>query len=425
MLLDRDHVVWHPFTQEKIAPKNIAVVRGEGVWLQKEDGEQVLDGISSWWTNVHGHAHPFLTDALSMQAQTLEHVVFAGVTHPKAVELSEKLIALNNNNFSKVFFSDNGSTANEVALKMAIQFFYNQGIAKTKVIAFQDSYHGDTFGVMSTGGRGVFSAPFDKYLFDVLHLPAPNGSNDDEIIAKAELYLKNGDVAAFAFECLVMGTAGMVMYSEGLLEQLFALCKQHGALTIADEVFTGFYRTGKCFAYQHTNIQPDMMCLSKGLTGGVMAMGVTMCTQEIYDAFYVDDVKKMFSHGHSYTGNPLACAVACASIDLFEHPSTLRNIEQLCTLHNAFAEELKGVSQFENVRTKGTILAFEVKTNEADSYFNSIRDVLYNYFIERNLLLRPLGNTVYFLPPYCITKSEYDFAKKIIIDLAEWLEKNR
>ena len=419
MLQDKDHLIWHPFTQEKLAPANVPIVSAKGVWLKAEDGRNILDGISSWWTNVHGHSNKYLADAIYKQALTMEHVIFAGFTHPKALELSERILDKVGDNYSKVFFSDNGSTSNEVALKMAIQYFHNKGEIKNKIIAFQDSYHGDTFGVMSTGGRGSFTAAFEPNLFDVYHLDAPNGKNEAHIIEQLKSYVKNDDIAAFAFEPLVMGTAGMVMYSNELLETLCAICKAHDVLTIADEVFTGFYRAGDFFSYQGTKVLPDLICMSKGLTGGTMTLGLTVCTQEIYDAFYSDDKLKMFSHGHSYTGNPLACSAACASLDLFDRPETKSNIKQLMGFHTSFKSELEVFDCFENIRQKGTILAFEVKTEEEDSYFNPIRNKLYDFFLSREVLLRPLGNTVYLVPPYCITKDEYSIMKKVVLELGE------
>lgn len=410
-------LIWHPFTQEKTAELNIPIESARGVWLRGEDGREILDGISSWWTNVHGHGNEYMANAIYEQALKMEHLIFAGFTHPKAIELSERIIEKVGQEYSKVFFSDNGSTSNEVALKMAIQYHYNNGNPKNKIIAFQDSYHGDTFGVMSTGGRGPFSAPFDPNLFEVYHLDVPNKDNEEIILKQFKSFVEKGDVAAFAFEPLVMGTAGMIMYSESLLEELFAIASENSVITICDEVFTGFYRTGKMFSFQHTNIKPDILCLSKGLTGGMMALGLTVCKSFIYDAFYSNDKMKAFFHGHSYTGNPIACSAACASLDLFDSKSTQDNINNLLEMQFNFCEELKEIKRFTNVRLKGTILAFDVVSKESTSYFNSIRDLLYNYFLEKNILLRPLGNTLYILPPYSINKLEYNLIKDAILSL--------
>lgn len=425
MLQEKDaQLIWHPFTQEKTAVPNVPIVSASGVWLKEENGNQILDAISSWWTNVHGHSNTYLAKAIYDQASTMEHVIFAGFTHPKAIELSERIIGKLGDSYTKMFFSDNGSTSNEVALKMAIQYHFNYGRIRNKIIAFQDSYHGDTFGVMSTGGRGSFTQPFEPNLFDVYHLDVPNGENDEVIIEQFKKFVANNDVAAFAFEPLVMGTAGMLIYSEYLLESLVSIAKENGVLTICDEVFTGFYRTGKLFAYHHTSIEPDIICMSKGLTGGMMALGVTVCQQHIYDAFYSDDKMKAFFHGHSYTGNPIACSAACASLDLFESEETLNNIQRLIGFQAEFGEVLKSIGCFTNVRQKGTILAFDVVTGEETSYFNSLRDELYNFFLEQNVLLRPLGNTLYILPPYCIDQSEYDIIKSAVLKLEGKLKEN-
>lgn len=410
-------LIWHPFTQEKTADENIPIVSAKGVWLKGEDDREILDGISSWWTNVHGHGNEYMAKAIYEQALKMEHLIFAGFTHPKAIELSDRIIKRVGEDYGKVFFSDNGSTSNEVALKMAIQYHYNSGSPKNKIIAFQDSYHGDTFGVMSTGGRGPFSAPFDPNLFDVYHLDVPTNENDAVIIEQFKSFVENGDVAAFAFEPLVMGTAGMIMYSESLVEELVEIAHKNNIITICDEVFTGFHRTGKLFSFQHTNIKPDILCLSKGLTGGMMALGLTVCKPFIYDAFYSNDKMKAFFHGHSYTGNPIACSAACASLDLFDSDATQGNIKRLCEMQLAFSKVLKEHSLFTNVRLKGTILAFDVINKESTSYFNSIRDRLYNFFLERNILLRPLGNTLYILPPYSINEEEYALISEAILSL--------
>lgn len=423
MLSEKDSkLIWHPFTQEKTAGPNTLIVSGKGVWLEDEKGEKILDAISSWWTNVHGHSNEYMAKAIYDQAMKLEHVIFAGFTHPKAIELSERVIDKLGEGFDKVFFSDNGSTSNEVALKMAIQYHFNKGEPKNKIIAFQDSYHGDTFGVMSTGGRGSFSAPFEPNLFDVYHLPVPNGSNNNEIIEAFKGFVSKQDVAAFAFEPLVMGTAGMIMYDESLLEELMDIASQNGVLNICDEVFTGFYRTGEMFSFQHTNRTPDIVCLSKGLTGGMMALGLTVCSQKIYDMFYSDDKMKAFFHGHSYTGNPIACSAACASMDLFDSEEVQNNIKTLVGFQKDFKQKLEGIPAFKNVRVKGTILAFDIVTSEETSYFNSLRDQLYNFFLEKGILLRPLGNTLYVLPPYCINQEEFKSVEDAILELVDKLK---
>ena len=414
--------IWHPFTQEKTAGPNIPIVKGKNAWLFDDQGNKYLDAVSSWWVNIHGHSNPYINAAITEQLEKLEHVIFAGFTHPKAVEISTRLVKLLGHPFQKVFFSDNGSTANEVALKMAMQYFYNQNQVKPKIIAFKDSYHGDTFGAMSTGARGIFSAPFDPNLFDVYHLELPTQQNFAEVKKQMSYFIGRGDVAAFVFEPLVLGTAGMLMYSPKHLNELMEICRSRGVLTIADEVFTGFYRTGKLFAHQYLKIKPDIICLSKGLTGGYLPLGLTITSQKVYDVFYSSDKTKAFFHGHSYTGNPLSCAAACASLDLTESKQTQDNVKRIIQKHTDFATGLCKRSEVENVRQMGTILAFDIKTGSKNSYFNKIRDQLYQFFIAKGILLRPLGNTLYIVAPYCITNNELDLLYNAIKSLLNHLK---
>ncbi|TXB65369.1 adenosylmethionine--8-amino-7-oxononanoate transaminase [Vicingus serpentipes] len=411
--------IWHPFTQMKTAPLNIPIVKGEGVYIYTENGTKILDAVSSWWTNIHGHSHPYIAEAVCEQFNTLEHVIFAGFTHPKAIELSERIIGklpyLN-----KVFFSDNGSTAVEVAIKMAFQYWYNKKETKTKIIAFNHAYHGDTFGAMSVGGRDTFNNPFNPFLFDVEFIDVPTPGNENIVIQQLNEKVKNNDVAAFIFEPLVQGSAGMVMYASEILNELIVICKQHEVLCIADEVMTGFGRTGKFFATDYIENKPDIVSLSKGLTGGTMPLGLTVCSDKIYNEFLSDDHSKTFFHGHSFTGHPLACAASCASMDLMEKPETWQQIEMIIAEHQQFGKKLESYSLIKNVTQRGTIIAIEFDTGTNTSYFNNLRDVLYNYFLEKNILLRPLGNILYILPPYCITKDElntiYDAIEEFLIN---------
>jgi adenosylmethionine-8-amino-7-oxononanoate aminotransferase len=415
--------VWHPFTQEKLAPKNRPIVKGKGSWIYDADGNQYLDMISSWWVNVHGHAHPYINQALKNQADQLEHIIFAGFSHPKGIELAERIVEKLGGHFAKAFYSDNGSTANEVALKMAFQYFYNQGEQRTKVIAFNGSYHGDTFGVMSTATRNEFNEPFAPNLFDVYHIDPPSKENFEIVFQQFKKHIDSGEVAAFAFEPVVMGVAGMNLYDVDGLNRMLGYARSKGVLTIADEVFTGFYRTGKMFAIEHLEYQPDIICLSKGLTGGYLPLGMTVTTQKVYESFYSDDRLKTFFHGHSYTGNPLCCSVACASLDLFEEKETLDNIKNIEAWHHTLKSEIENHPFVQNIRLLGTIFAFDVTTHEDRSYFNTIRDELYDFFMDRMLLIRPLGNTVYILPPYCISEEEYRTGANGIVELLKYLEK--
>lgn len=409
MLEDKDSkYIWHPFTQEKTASKNITIKKGKGAWIFDDSENKYLDAISSWWVNIHGHAHPYMRKKIDEQLAQLEHVIFAGFTHPRAIEISERLIQKLGKGFDKVFFSDNGSTSNEVALKMSFQYWFNKGQQKSKIIAFKDSYHGDTYGAMSVGGRSDFSKPFEDNLFDVYHLDVPTDQNFEKVKKQLTNFLNKEDVAAFIFEPLVLGTAGMITYKVKHLNELMSMCKAKDVINIADEVFTGFYRTGKLFAHQYLNIKPDIVCLSKGLTGGYLPLGLTVTHQKIYDAFYSDDKKKAFFHGHSYTGNPLSCAAACASLDIVERQETTDNVKRIIQKHKDFIKVLQGRKEVQAVRQIGTILAFDIKSSGKTSYFNKSRDTLYQFFIDKGILMRPLGNTLYIVPPYCITNNELD-----------------
>ncbi len=412
-------VIWHPFTQMHTAPLPIPIVRGEGSLLFDADGRTFLDMISSWWVNLHGHAHPHIAERVSHQLRTLEHVIFAGFTHEPAIELAERLLAILPDNQARVFYSDNGSTAVEVALKMAFQYWHNIGQPRRRVVALEGAYHGDTFGAMSVGGRSAFSAPFAPFLFDVDYLPVPVPGQEAAVLAQAE-NLFTDDVAAFIVEPLIQGAGGMVMYEPDVLNTLIQMARKQGALVVADEVMTGFGRTGKLFASHYLDIQPDLMCLSKGLTGGTMALGVTTCTAAIYNAFLSDDKHKTLFHGHSFTANPLACAAALASLDLLLSPETQANIKRISTRHQAFADTLRGQETVDNVRQLGTILAFDLKVaGENSSYFNSIRDEAYNYLLDKGVLMRPLGNVLYFLPPYCTTNEQLDEAYAAVLSLVQ------
>jgi adenosylmethionine-8-amino-7-oxononanoate aminotransferase len=406
-LVSRDlEAIWHPYTQMKTAAKPIPIVRGEGAYLFCEDGTKLIDAVSSWWVNIHGHSHPYIAQKVFEQLQTLEHVIFAGFTHPQAVKLAENLLSIIPNNQKKVFFSDNGSTAVEVALKMCLQFWSNQNQKRTKILAFHNAYHGDTFGAMAVSGRSAFTAAFDSLLFDVEFIDLPKQENLESI--KAKISDIKTDLACFIFEPLVQGAGGMLMYEAELLDELIAHCKKENVLTIADEVMTGFGRTGKLFASDYLTNKADLMCFSKGLTGGTMPLGITTCTQDIYDAFLSDDKLKTLFHGHSFTANPVACAASNASFDLLMQPETQNNINRIVSKHQEFAMEIANNSKLKNIRQQGTIIALEWDI-EATSYFNNIRDTLYNFFLSKNILLRPLGNILYIMPPYCISNDDLDY----------------
>jgi adenosylmethionine-8-amino-7-oxononanoate aminotransferase len=407
-LVDRDlKVIWHPYTQMKTASPPIPIVRGEGACLYDDEGKCYIDAVSSWWVNIHGHAHPYIAQKVAEQLNKLEHVIFAGFTHPAAVELAERLLEILPSNQQKAFYSDNGSTATEVAIKMCLQYWHNQGIQRTKILAFKNAYHGDTFGAMAVSGRSAFTAAFDSMLFEVEFIDLPNKSNIQSL--KSHISNLKPDLACFIFEPLVQGASGMLMYEAEYLDQLMAHCHNEGVLLIADEVFTGFGRTGKPFACNHLSTQPDIMCFSKGLTGGTMALGLTTCTQQIFDAFLSDDSLKTLFHGHSYTANPVACSAGLASLDLFLDPATTENINRIANSHQQFALKIKDHPRIRTTRQTGTILAMEWETGSDTSYFSSLRDKLYQYFLDAGIILRPLGNVLYILPPYCITDDQLSY----------------
>lgn len=411
-------VIWHPYTQMQTATPAIPIVRGEGALLFDVDGKAYIDGISSWWVNIHGHAHPYIAEKIARQALTLEHCIFAGFTHEPAVAMAERLLPLLPSNQAKLFYSDDGSTAVEVAIKMALQYWGNQGVHKQKILALKNAYHGDTFGAMSVSGRSIFTAPFADLLFEVEFIDITRVDENFQLPAS----MLHG-VAAFIYEPLIQGSGGMIMYDKTALEHLLHLLRAEGVLLIADEVMTGFGRTGKNFATEYLTIVPDIMCFSKGLTGGVLPLGVTTCTRTIYEAFLSNDKLKTFFHGHSYTANPLACTAALASLELLLKTECRQNIERIQLQHRTFAAKIRSLPIFKNVRTLGTIIAFEVATAHADAYTNTIRDFLYHFFLEKGILLRPLGNTLYIMPPYCISTEQLEVIYQAIMELHDVLQK--
>lgn len=410
-------VIWHPYTQMLTAGLPLPIMKGEGALLYDEQGQTYIDAVSSWWVTLHGHSHPYIARKVAEQAAQLDHVIFAGFTHEPAVRLAENLLEVLPQNQKRIFYSDNGSTAVEVALKMSIQFWANQGQQKTRIVAFRDSYHGDTFGAMSVSSRSAFTQPFNAYLFDVLFIDVPVAGREEVCLQQLRDHAARGDVAAFIFEPLVLGTAGMVMYEPAVLDQLLAICQQHDILTIADEVMTGFGRTGKTFASDYLQHKADMFCLSKGLTGGTMALGVTSCSGRIYEAFLSTDKARTFFHGHSFTANPIACAASLASLELLQAPETRQHIQRIQERHAAFRSRLASHPACQHIRQTGTILALEFNTG-GTSYFSNIRDFLYELALQHRVLLRPLGNIIYVLPPYCITNDQLEAVYRVIEKMA-------
>jgi adenosylmethionine-8-amino-7-oxononanoate aminotransferase len=401
--------VWHPFTHQLTANPPINIVRGEGVYFFDDNGNNYIDAISSWWVNLHGHCNPYISKKVSEQLVQLEHSIFSDFTHGPAVTLAERLLQHLPKNQSKIFYSDNGSTAVEVALKMTLQYWHNQKINKTLFIALENAYHGDTFGGMSVGARNVFNNAFENSLFNVAHIPLPTKDNIEEIKSIIQLWSEQHEIAGFIFEPLVQGAAGMLMYDADCLDELILLCRENKIITIADEVMTGFGRTGKFFANDHLKNKADIICLSKGLTGGYMPMGVTSCSQFIYDAFLSEDKTKTFFHGHSYTANPTACIAALASLDLLEKEETWHQIKMIEDAHQQFKLKIETNPKLKDVRVRGTIIAFELNTDEHTHYLNNASQSITDFFLQKGILLRPLGNVFYILPPYVITKQELNY----------------
>ena len=421
-VLERDkRFVWHPFTQMKTAPDPITIVRGEEALLFDEEGRTYIDAISSWWVNLHGHSHPYIAEKICEQASRLDQVIFAGFTHSKAVELAERLIGILPHNQSKIFFSDNGSTAVEVAIKMAVQYWHNRERKKTKILSLTNSYHGDTLGAMSAAPDSDFTKPFRPLLFEVSQIPTPVAGEEEKSIKALQKQLANNDIAAFIFEPLIQGVGGMIMYEPAPLDELIRLCRSRGVLTIADEVMTGFGRTGRLFSSDYLEEEPDMVCLSKGITGGVLPLGATSCKKEIFEAFFSEDRQKMFFHGHSFTANSISCAAALASLDLLLDPTCQENITRIERRHEEFRRALSRHKRVSNCRVRGTIFAADLGGENA-TYFHPLRDDLYSYFIENGVLLRPLGNVIYSMPPFCITDEQLSRIYRVIIGALDRLK---
>lgn len=409
--------VWHPFCQMQTTHP-IPITTGKGVYLYAEDGSSYLDAISSWCVNLHGHAHPYICEKIQTQATLLEHVIFADFTHAPAAKLATRLLKLVPGNLSKVFYSDNGATAVEVALKMALHYWHNRGREKKKIICFKESYHGETFGTMSAAGKNRFNRPFWPHLFEVAAIDAPVEGKQETSLKQLEELLAVEDVACFLFEPLLLGMGGMIPYSAKSLDPLIACCKAHAVLTIADEALSGFGRLETLFASSQLHHIPDFICLAKGLTGGFLPLGATVCTQEIFNAFLGEGLETAFLHGHSYTGNPLACTSALASLDLLLTPTCQQQRERIASSHQTFCKTWQYHPKIKRLTALGTLLILEYAA-EKPSYFHSMRDLLYHFFLNRGILLRPLGNILYILPPYCIQEEELRFIYDAITDTLE------
>lgn len=413
--------VWHPYTQAQLAGEPLLIERAEGVFLYDAEGKSYLDACGSWWVNCHGHCHPELISAMQEQMQNLEHVIFAGITHRPAVELAAALVNFAGVPFQKVFYSDNGSTAVEVALKMAWQFFNNKMQVRKRIIAYRNSYHGDTFGAMSVSGRGIFTKAYEPLLFEVSYIDAPYPGCEEKSLAQFKQIVQNEDVAAFIFEPLIQGAGGMLTYSADILDQQLALCKEYKALSIADEVFTGFYRTGEALAIHHLQYRPDIVCLSKALSGGMMPFGATIATQAVYDAFLSEDRNKTFFHGHSFTANPLACAVSLASLKLFENKEYIRHIQSIVEAQEVFKYKISLHDAVKEARQCGIVLAVEFKSDDGSGYLNASLGDAFEFFAQRGILIRPLGNVIYLVAPYVIKLNELAVLHETILAYANYV----
>lgn len=410
---------WHPYTQHKTTSDFPAIIKGKDALLWDENGKEYIDAIASWWVNPFGHSNTIIADAIYKQLTTLEHVLFGGFTHDKAVELAEKLIKILPSNQKKLFYSDNGSTAVEVAIKAAMQYGFNKGRRRTRIIAFEDAFHGDTFGAMAASGISFFTEAFQGSLLQVDRIPVPTKGKEDETIAALERLVATNDYAAFIFEPLVLGAAGMKMYEPEVLDMLISICKKNKVFTIADEVMTGFGKTGKTFAVDYLQNKPDMICMSKALTGGTIPMAITSFTQEIFDGFYSKDTNKALFHGHTFTANPTGCAAALASIDLLLTQEMQENIQRVHQSHLTFEKSIKNHPKVKTTRVLGVIFALEIQTTTEEDYYGTMRNKLYDFFIKNGIILRPVGNIVYILPPYIITEQQLQKVYQTIVDALE------
>ncbi len=410
--------VWHPFTQHALRPEAIPIARGEGAWLETADGRRIFDAISSWWVVTHGHRHPYIVQAIKNQIDRLDQVIFAGFTHEPAEKLARLLVAMTPPGLDYVFFSDSGSTAVEVALKMALGFWRNRGERRSRILALEGAYHGDTIGGMSVGERGVFNATYDPLLFDVERIPFPSEGREQATLDAITTACRNSGVAALIVEPLILGAGGMLIYPAWVLAEMKRICEVHGVLFIADEVMTGWGRTGTLFACEQAGVAPDIACYSKGLTGGSLPLAVTLCRADVFDAHYSTDRGKTFFHSSSYTANPVACAAACANLEIWQSEPVMERIAAVARAQTGGLGRFREDRRFINVRQIGTIAALDVVADDA-GYLAGIGPRLYDSFLGRGLLVRPLGNTIYLMPPYCSTPQDLDSVYDAISEIAD------
>jgi adenosylmethionine-8-amino-7-oxononanoate aminotransferase len=398
--------VWHPFTQHALQPDMVKIVRGEGAYLFTADGRRIIDAIASWWVVTHGHCHPPIVRAIQKQAEQLNQIIFAGHTHEPAEEVASAMLKLAPRGLDYVFFSDSGSTSVEVALKMALGYWHNIGEMRSRIVVMQHSYHGDTIGAMSVGARGVFNAAYGPLLFDVATIPFPAQGREQATLDALEAACRDRP-AAFIVEPLISGAGGMLMYPAWVLAEMKRICEASGVWFIADEVMTGWGRTGTLFACEQADVVPDIACYSKGLTGGALPLAVTLCRTEIFDAHFSHDRSRTFFHSSSYTANPIACAAAKANLDLWSDPHVRARVASVASMQEKALAPFRTRARFRNVRRTGTITALDLEVRDS-GYLAGIGPRLLAFFGRRNLLLRPLGNTIYVMPPYCVTQADLD-----------------
>ncbi|HXL14245.1 MAG TPA: adenosylmethionine--8-amino-7-oxononanoate transaminase [Bradyrhizobium sp.] len=410
--------VWHPFTQHAVQPEAPLISKGEGAWLTTADGRRIFDAISSWWVVTHGHRHPHIMQAIKRQTDQLDQVIFAGFTHEPAEALARRLVAITPPQLEYVFFSDSGSTSVEVALKMALGFWRHRGENRSRILALEGAYHGDTIGGMSIGARGIFNAPYDPLLFDVERLPFPSEGREQATLEALSAACGLGTIAALIVEPLILGAGGMLIYPPWVLAEMKRICKTHDVLFIADEVMTGWGRTGTLFACEQAGVAPDIGCYSKGLTGGSLPLAVTLARADIFDAHYSTDRTKTFFHSSSYTANPIACAAALANLEIWADEPVMARIARLSSLHSERLDRFRDDRRFTNVRQLGTIAALDLVASDA-GYMATIGPALYQRFMARGLLVRPLGNAIYIMPPYCSTEGELDLVYEAIGEIAD------
>ncbi|MGB6956724.1 MAG: adenosylmethionine--8-amino-7-oxononanoate transaminase [Bradyrhizobium sp.] len=398
--------IWHPFTQHALQPDMVKIERGEGAYLFAADGRRIIDAISSWWVVTHGHCHPPIVRAIQKQAEQLNQIIFAGHTHEPAEQVASAMLKLAPRGLDCVFFSDSGSTSVEVALKMALGYWHNIGEPRSRIVVMQHAYHGDTIGAMSVGARGVFNAAYGPLLFDVVTVPFPLKGQEQETLDALEAACRDKP-AAFIVEPLILGAGGMLMYPAWVLKEMKRICEAAGVWFIADEVMTGWGRTGTLFACEQADVAPDIACYSKGLTGGALPLAVTLCRDEIFEAHFSQDRSRTFFHSSSYTANPIACAAAKANLDLWNDPAVAAGVAAVAAMQANAVSMLRADDRFKNVRRTGTITALELEVRDG-GYLAGIGPKLLAFFGNRGLLLRPLGNTIYVMPPYCVTQADLD-----------------